>query len=281
IPRVFGAGVYQLTVFIDTFCASLSTIVGPGGISAIYYANRIIQFPMGIFTFALASAVLPTLSGLASQNQTEQMKKTIVFALENLFFVLFPTSVMMIIFSTPVIRLLFERGEFDSYSTAITSLALMCSAFGLFSFGGIKILVTAFHALQDTKTPVKVAALCLVINAVLNFILMFPLKVGGIALASSIAATIDFFILFYFLEKRLGRFNSGLRQFVLKVLIASFAAGVATYSAWHFLSFFSELIKFITVGIGGMAFYGIVSIWLRIPQAQKIQEWLLAKNKAL
>ena len=176
MPRLFGAGVYQLSVFIDTFCASLAFIVGAGGISAIYYANRIIQFPMGVFSFAIASAALPAFSDLATRKDIEQLKKTVMFSLENVFFVMFPTSVIIMLLATPMIRVLFERGEFGTYSTMITSVALFFYAIGLFSFGGIKILVAAFHALQDTKTPVKVAAGCLLINATLNFLLMIRKK---------------------------------------------------------------------------------------------------------
>ena len=85
IPRLLGGGVYQLSILIDTFCASLSSIVGQGGISAIYYANRIIQGPMGIFGVAMASAVLPTLSGLFHRNDVDSLKRTIIFSLENIF----------------------------------------------------------------------------------------------------------------------------------------------------------------------------------------------------
>ena len=221
IPRVLGGGVYQMSVFLDTFCASLSSLVGPGGVSAIYYANRIIQFPMGIFSVALASAVLPTLSGLAQKNDIPSLKKTVAFSLENIFFIMCPTTVIILFLSTPIIKVLFERGQFDVYSSDITSSALAFLSIGLFSFGGIKILVTAFHALQDTKTPVKVAFICLCINAALNFILMIPLKVGGIALASAIAGTVDFLALFYILDKRLGGLDSGLLNFFAKVTFAS------------------------------------------------------------
>ena len=79
LPRMVGSGVYQLTVLIDTFCASLAAIVGAGGISAIYYANRIIQFPMGIFSVAMASALLPSLSGMANKKDLDSVKRTIVF----------------------------------------------------------------------------------------------------------------------------------------------------------------------------------------------------------
>ena len=146
VPRLFGAGVYQASVLLDTFCASLAFIVGPGGVSAIYYANRIIQLPMGVFSVALASAALPTMSDLASNNHTEKFKKAVVFSLENIFFVMFPTSIITMLLAVPIIRVLFQRGQFDEYSTAITGGALMCYCLGLFSFGAIKIMVTALTA---------------------------------------------------------------------------------------------------------------------------------------
>ncbi len=274
VPRIIGAGVYQLNVFIDTFCASLSSIIGVGGISAIYYSNRIIQFPMGVFGFALASAVLPTLSGLASQKNLHQLKTTVVFILENIFFVMFPFSIMLMILSAPIIRIFFERGQFDQYSTSITSWALLFYSIGLFSFGGIKILVTAFHALQDTKTPVKIAAVCLVVNAVLNIVLMIPLKVGGIALASSIAASIDFLWLFYHLDKRLGGINGGFRMFIAKVLLASVATGAVVNWLWHYSCIPNEIIRLATVMVLGILLYGVLCFMLRIDQARKIYHWL-------
>ena len=274
VPRVVGAGVYQLNVFIDTFCASLSSIIGVGGISAIYYSNRIIQFPMGVFGFALASAMLPTLSGLAAQNNLPQLKKTVVFILENIFFVMFPFSIMLMLLANPIIRILFERGEFNQYSTTITSWALLFYSIGLFSFGGIKILVTAFHALQDTKTPVKIAAVCLVINAVLNIVLMIPLKVGGIALASSIAASIDFIWLFYYLDKRLGGINGGFRIFIAKVLLASVFTGVVVNQLWNMTCIPNEIMRLSVVMILGIMLYGVLCFMLRIDQARKIYHWL-------
>ncbi len=274
IPRMFGGGVYQISVFIDTFCASLSSIVGSGGISAIYYANRIIQFPMGIFGVALASAVLPTFSGLANKKDYESMRKTVIFSLENIFFVMCPTTVILVLLSTPIIQTLFERGEFDAYSTQITSSALLFSSLGLFSFGGIKILVTVFHALQDTKTPVIVAAVCLVINTVLNFILMWPLKVGGIALASSIAGTIDFLILFFILDKRLGGLKSDLFGYFVKVTFAAFVTGIMEYLAWHYIQFDGQILRLCIIGTLGFVFYEFVCLSLKVEQAQKIAHFI-------
>jgi len=274
LPRLVGAGVYQLNIFIDTFCASLSSIVGAGGISAIYYANRIIQFPMGVFGVALASATLPTLSGLAAQNNLSQLKKTLVFTLESIFFVMIPFSVMLMLLAHPIIRILFERGEFTAYSTTISSWALLFYSIGLFSFGGTKILVTAFYALQDTKTPVKIAVVCLVINTVLNFGLMIPLKVGGIALASSVAALVDFIWLFYCLDKRLGGIDGGFKIFVAKIVAASLVAGMVVSQIWNTACVPDERLRLFLAVILGALVYGSVCFMLKIGQARAFYRWL-------
>jgi len=278
MPRLLGAGVYQLTVFIDTFCASLAFIVGAGGISAIYYANRIIQFPMGLFSVALASAALPALSGLFAASDMGQFKKTLVFSLKNVFYIIIPTTVLAMLLAAPVIRVLFQRGEFGAYSTMITASALFFYAAGLFSFAGIKILVSAFYALQDTKTPVKVAALCLVINTLLNFVLMFPMGIGGIALASSLAATVDFFILYHLLEKRLGPMDPGLRRFIGRVLLAGAVMAWVVYLSWRMMPIQLEWLKLILAGVEGFLVYGMVTGGLKIEQTQQIWRWILKRK---
>jgi len=278
IPRMVGSGVYQLTVLIDSFCASLAFVVGQGGISAIYYSNRIIQFPLGIFGVALASAVLPSFSGLADRKEMESFKRTLVFSLENIFFVMFPAMVGLMIFAQPIIRLLFERGAFDAYSTSITTSALVFYALGLFSFGGIKILVAAFHALQDTKTPVKVAFYCLLINALLNFILMYPLKIGGIALASAISGTIDFVVLFFIMRKRLNGFNSNLLFYGVRVVVASLLMGASVYLLWHFLGTMHDLVKLIIVFFFGICLYEGICILFGVKQAFKAWEVIFRRK---
>ncbi|MCA9405083.1 MAG: murein biosynthesis integral membrane protein MurJ [Candidatus Omnitrophica bacterium] len=279
IPRIMGSGVYQLTVLVDTLCASLASIVGAGGISAIYYANRIIQFPMGVFSVALASAVLPSLSQLANKKDMDSIKKMIVFSIENIFFIMCPTTLILLLMSTPIVRVLFQRGEFGAYSTEITAWALAFYAIGLFSFGGIKILVTAFHALQDTKTPVKVAAVCLILNGALNLLLMHPLKIGGIALASAIAGTIDFLILFYIMEKKLGGLNSGLLPYFFKVALAAGIVGFVEFCFWEFFQFSHEVIQLFVMGFLGFFMYGILCYCLKVPQALKI--WYYFKKYIL
>jgi len=276
IPRLVGSGVYELNVFVDTLCASLASIVGPGGVSAIYYANRLIQFPMGIFGLALASAALPTFSQLATQKDFIQFKATLRFSLETIIFLMLPITVMFMIFSMPLIKFLFERGEFDTYSTYITASALLFLSMGLVSFGGVKIMVTAFHATQDTKTPVKVASICLIVNVVLNFLLMVPMQVGGIALASAIASTLNFCMLFYLLHKRLGGLETGWISFLVRVILATVVSGTMTSLLWKFLPF-PELRRLIVSASIGLALYATICYFLRITQAQKTLAWIQEK----
>lgn len=278
MPRMLGSGVYQLSILADTFCASLTAIVGLGGISAIYYANRIIQLPMGLFSVALASAVLPSLSSFAAKNDTDSIKKTLIFSLENIFVIMCPITVMLMFFSTPIIQVLFERGEFNAYSTSVTAWALVGYSMGLFSFGAVKILVSAFHAMQDTKTPVKIAVVCLIVNITLNFILMYPFKIAGIALASAIASTLNFGILFMLMNKRIGSMNTDLIAFIVRVLIASIVAGCLAWGIWLALPGLGIFLKLIIVSVVVSLVYLGIGLMLKIAQIQKVWSWIFKKS---
>ena len=132
-----------------------------------------------------------------------RFRSTLYFSLRNLMMVLIPTAIIMAIFSRWIIHIVFQRGAFDLYSTTVTSQVMCYAALGLPFFGASRILVSAFYALHDTKTPVKAATVCLVVNVILNAALMFPLKVGGIALASSIAGAVNCLLLWQGLQKKL------------------------------------------------------------------------------
>ena len=169
--------------------------------------------------------------------------------MRNIFLVMLPISVFLILFARPLIRVFFERGQFNAYSTAITSGALLCYAIGLMSFGATRIMVTAFHSLQDTKTPVKVAGACLLINVVLNLIFMFPFKVAGIALASAIAATVNFVALWILLDKRFKGFSAGLKGHMIKLVASAMLMGGVSYFCWQNLFGISEPLRLLGVGL--------------------------------
>ncbi len=277
LPRVFGSAIYQLNIFVDTICASLGHIVGDGAVAAIYYANRIIQFPMAVFGIALASAALPTMSEFAAGKDLGQLKKTLAFSLRGIFLIMLPSSAMLIVLSSPLTRIFFERGQFNSYSTAITSSALLFYALGLFAYAGVKILVSCFYSLQDTLTPVKVAMVSLIVNVVLNFTLMFPLRVGGIALASAISAAINFCVLFAILKKRIGSFDDEFVKFFLKVSLASIFMGVSVFLFWKLFDL-NEIIKLSLAITLGILIFLALALLAKIKEIEKMLLWILKKK---
>ncbi|MFC1704297.1 murein biosynthesis integral membrane protein MurJ [Candidatus Omnitrophota bacterium] len=279
IPRFFGAAVYQLNVLVDTICASLSFIVGSGAVAAIYYANRIIQFPLAVFGIALAQAVLPDLSRLATQN-TAELRNTILFCLKGIILVMVPATFALAILAQPIIQILFQRGSFDAYATAITSSALLFYAVGLFAFAGIKIMVNSFHALKDTKTPAQIAALCLVINASLNVILMWKFKVAGIALASSLSAGVNFILLFYLLNKRIARlFTIDLMVFTARVILFAGLMGIVVYLTWNNLFVnIHQAIRLLSVLATGLISFTALCMLFGTQEKEFIASWISRKK---
>ena len=278
LPRILGTAVYQLNIFIDTICASLSSIVGPGAISAVYYANRIVFLPLGVFGTAMAVASLPVFSRHALSDNKEELKKTLVFSLENIIFVMLPMTVFFCLLARPIIRVVFQRGAFDVYSTIITSDALFYFSLGLMGYGGVRILVTVFHALQDTKTPVKVAVMALIVNALLNVILMFPMKLSGIALASSISAFVNIIVLAVLLERRLGRFLPSLQGFFLKIIVSAVGQGIVIWALWRWLFPVPEILRLLGVFILGGAAYWLIARLCKLEQPKAITEALFGKR---
>ena len=138
-----------------------------------------------------------------------------------------PASFALAILGEPIIRILFQRGEFTAYSTTITQSALFFYAFGLSAYGGIKLLVTVFYSMHDTMTPVKTAFAAVAMNVILNLILMWPMKLGGLALATSISATFNFIMLYILLGKKLGDFGTrAIIDSFLRVLASSLVMAV-------------------------------------------------------
>lgn len=203
-PRALGSCVYQLNILVDTVCASLGTIVGPGAVAALYYATRLFQFPLAIVGTALAQASLPLLSAQALEPSREPLKRSVVVLLKMTMFLAIPSTVGLMMLGDTIVRILFERGAFTAYSTGITAQALVWYALGLSAYMGVKILTNTCYALQDTATPVRTALVALGINVGLNLVLMWPMGVGGLALATSVASGCNLLWLWRHLQRRLG-----------------------------------------------------------------------------
>jgi putative peptidoglycan lipid II flippase len=202
LPAAFGAAIYQINIFIGTILASL---LPTGSVSYLYYADRIVELPLGVFAIAVGTATLPSFSEQVAQGRFEELKRTIAFSLRIILFITIPATVALIALRVPIISVLFQRGEFGVQSTLLTAQALLCYAVGLWAFSIIRIIVSVFYSLQDTKAPMKAAIVALIVNAVLSVALMFPLKHGGLALATSIATAVNVGVLWVILRRRIGK----------------------------------------------------------------------------
>ena len=203
LPAVFGAAIYQINVFIGTILASL---LPKGSVSFLYYADRIVELPLGVFAIAVGTAALPSFSAQIAKGQVEEWKKTISFSLRLILFISIPATVAIIALRVPIISVLFQHGAFDVSSTLLTAEALLFYTLGLWAFSTIRVIVSAFYSLQDTKMPMKAAVVSLIVNVVCSVALMYPLKHGGLALATSIASAVNVVMLSVVLHRRVGAF---------------------------------------------------------------------------
>ncbi|UCD54764.1 MAG: murein biosynthesis integral membrane protein MurJ [Candidatus Omnitrophota bacterium] len=284
VPRFFGSAVYQLSVIVDNIFSTFGWIVGVGAPAALWYSYRLFHLPLAIFGIALATVALPKMSKEVARKDISALKDTISFSMRSVLLVLIPAGIGLATLGRPIIRILFERGEFTPYSTLITDNALFFYSFGLFACGGIKILVNAFFSLGDTRTPVKVASVSFFVNLVLNFVLMWPLKIGGLALATSIAATSNFIMLYILLTRKIG--DIGTRRILNsfgRIIMASAIMGIFSYAAAGMLL---RLDKGILINFAGLlavvflsaAIYILSSLALGIGEVKAFVRWILKKD---
>ncbi|HEU19490.1 MAG TPA: murein biosynthesis integral membrane protein MurJ [Deltaproteobacteria bacterium] len=251
-PAVFGAAVYQINVLVGTLLASFLAI---GSVSYLYYADRLVQLPLGVFAVAIGTAALPSFSEHMANGQIEKLKETISFSLRLMLFVTIPSMVALIVLRVPIISVLFERGAFDAFRTAQTADALLWYSVGLWAFSLIRVIVPVFYSLQDTKTPVKVAVLALVVNVLAGLSLMFPMKHGGLALATSISSAVNVIVLSVTLRSKIGNFldsafyRSCAGTVVSSLFMAVSMGGVNLIIPWSNDASFSERTFFLCAAV--------------------------------
>jgi putative peptidoglycan lipid II flippase len=267
IPGLIGTAVYQLNVFIDTIFASF---LPKGSVSYLFFADRLMEFPLGIFAFPIGMAALPSLSELASLRKMEELRETLSFSFRLVSFISIPAMVGLIVLRTPIINLLFQRGVFDQSATAMTARALLCYSVGLWAIAGARTLVPAFYSLQDTRTPLKIALICLGANIVLNAILIIPLKHAGLALATSLSSTLNLILLVRKLSLKIGGMGVGKNiRSLLRIFFCSLPMGLVAYlicsfGDWSTTGNEGEKILLLLIGIViGIGVYIVSSYWAK------------------
>jgi putative peptidoglycan lipid II flippase len=199
LPGAVGSGVYQINLVIDTLFASTLPV---GAVSYLFYADRLNQLPLGIIGVAIGTVILPLLSRQLRAGQHEAASHTQNRALEMGLLLTLPAAAALIVLAPSIIGALFERGAFGPADTAATATALMAFSLGLPAYVAIKVLVPAFFAREDTATPVKVAAVCLLANVGLILVLIDPLAHVGIALATAVSNALNMTLLALILSRR-------------------------------------------------------------------------------
>ena len=204
-PAALGLAVTQFNVVIDRLLAAWISESAP---AALFYSERLIYFPLGIFATALGTVLLPVFSGHAAEQQADKTRAGIQHGLRMLLFIMVPAAAGLLVLAGPIVRMIFEWGQFTAANTDYTRIALQCYAPGLIVFSLAKVLVPAFYAGQDTRTPVKIGVLCMLLNLVLNvaFILTWPqpIKHAGLACATVISEGVYAIILAVLIHRRLG-----------------------------------------------------------------------------
>ena len=234
VPGIFGVGISQINFALSRTIASF---LEEGSVSSLYFASRIQELSLGLFSIALSIALLPTFSDLAAHQDIPGMKKTLVFSLKLVFLVTFPAMVGLLILNQPIIQVLFERGVFDAQSTAMSASCLFFFAFSLPFISGVKIFAPAFYSLKDTKTPVVVAFFVMLSYISLALILMHPLRVGGVALALSLSSVLNFFLLFVLLERKIGRIER--KEILVSSIKSAFSSVGMGVVVWFFIRHFA------------------------------------------
>jgi len=269
-PAVFGAAVYQINILVGTLLASMLI---QGSISYLYYADRLVQFPLGIFAVALATAVLPSLSRQAAADDAAGLARTLAYSIRLVFFISLPAMAGLIMLREPIVNMLFQRGAFDNRTAELTAVALLNYSVGLWAFSAVRIVVSTFYALQDTRTPVVTAAWSVAANMVLGLVLMKPMGHGGLALATSLASMINLCLLALALRRRIPRLPwSQMGISVLRTAVNSLAMAVAIYGLCQFLGH-SWPALILIIGLGG-CIYITLSAVTRSPEMDGVLQMI-------
>lgn len=228
LPRTFGLAVSQIDATVDLILASL---LGARSVTIFNFAQHLQLVPVGLFGIPIATAALPSLS-TSSINNKEEFRKLLVHAFHQILFFVLPISVILIVLRIPIVRLVFGAERFDWAATVLTGKTLAAFSISLFAQSIVHLLARAFFALHDSKTPVAIGALAILVNTILSifFITILKIPVWGLGLSASIASILNAAFLSFFLYKKLAKLD--LVNFfipIIKMVIATIATGISLY----------------------------------------------------
>ena len=279
-PRFFGMGIAQINFFVDTFFVTAPRMPR-GSLAALYVSDRVMELVLGGYAIAVATAILPMMSHQAAANDFEGMKRTLTFAVRIVAYITIPAALGLMILREPIIRMLFQHGQFVAASTRLTARPLLYYAAGLPALACVKLIVPAFYSANDTKTPVIVALISFALNIILNIVFLHfffkRFQNGGPALATVLATFFDFFALFFIFRFRYGSMGSiQILRSIGKISMCAALMGVGCTIGNHYANytlqsaFFTQLLVFIGL-IGGATLLYIGLTWIfRCPEIEEV-----------
>ncbi|MDQ7016189.1 MAG: murein biosynthesis integral membrane protein MurJ [Gammaproteobacteria bacterium] len=252
LPAIFGSSVAQINLLLDTVIASFLVA---GSISWLYYADRLVEFPLGIFGIAIATVILPNLSAKHAQNSNQGFSEMLDWALRLVIVIAVPATLGLLLLAGPILASLFQYGAFELHDTEMARYSLIAYSLGLPGFILIKVLAPGFYARQDTKTPVKIGIIALITNMIFNLVLVIPMVYWdfiaphmGLALATGLSAWLQAWMLYRRLRQQ-KVYRPSVQWW--KLLLQVTAAGLAM--ALSLLFFTPDLVQ-----------WGAFSVWQRI-----------------
>ena len=264
-PAIFGVSVAQINMMLDTILASF---LQTGSISWLYYADRLCEFPLGVFGLALSTVILPTLATHHHAGTADSFSATLEWGLRWVFVIGMPAAVALAVLAVPLLSTLFQYGAMDHRAVVMSAQALVALAVGLLPFILVKVLAPAFYARQDTRTPVRIGIIALVSSSVLNLMLVYPLKHAGLALATSLGAYINSWMLYSTLRRDgIYRAGPGWRRLLLQTSVASLAMGLVLWACvspldqWQAWTMGTRVLRLsVALAAGAVVYFG--TLWL-------------------
>lgn len=258
LPIIIGSSVDQINVIIDKTIASQIQV---GGITALNYANTLNLFIQGVFVASISTAMYPMISRLAIENNMLGLKKSIIESINIINILVIPSTLGMMLFSKPIVNILFGRGAFDTIAIDATSSVLFFYSIGMIGYALREVLSRVFYSLQDTKTPVINASFGVVINIILNIILSRFMGINGLALATSISAIFTSVFLIISLRKKIG--SLGIKKITItlfKIMCASLLMATLAKLSFNYLtSIISQNLSLLfSIGIGAVSYFIII-----------------------
>lgn len=284
LPAIIGLSIAQINIIVSQ---NLASTLETGSIVALRLANRLMNFPLGIFAMGISTAIFPMLSRLIARGERIEFTRTLSFGLRVVFFITIPSAVGLAFLRVPIVRLLFESGEFTAVDTMATAHALLFYVPGLIAQAALQVITRGYYSLQDTVTPVKIGFLTVIINFLFSiaFLRWTSLGAGGLALAFSLSSIFNVILALGLLGKKLEHLiNLQLFRSLFKATISSLVMGVAVYYSSSFLGNIFTLDR--KIGQLGQTFgaiiiavlvYLVLSIILKMEETEFI--WNLIKEK--